>query len=237
LQSPREVMDELTRPEDPPERTQQLMSAAAKQSDQFLSTSPATVRDFVRKVVRRLMVHSETIDLEVSRHALRSALTDNHLAGSNILTDEQNIEDVIRLELKVRVKRCGGEMRLVVQPSLAGRAPSHPVASLLKAVARGRGWYESVVAGEALGRRSIAKRLGLDERYVARILNCSFLAADIVEAIVDGRQPPDLTLENLRGRLPLNWVEQRKRLGFPARIQAETTSLSACRQPRRCRPA
>jgi site-specific DNA recombinase len=122
-----------------------------------------------------------------------------------------------------RVKRCGGEMRLVVPAGLGGRTPSNPLASLVKAVARGRGWYESIVAGEALGRRSIAHKLGLDERYVARILNCAFLAPDIVEAILDGRQPPDLTLEKLRQRLPLDWVAQRKRLGFPARIQAETT--------------
>jgi hypothetical protein len=150
-------------------------------------------------------------------------LTGDHIATSSTLADEQSVDDVIRLEMKVRVKRCGGEMRLVVQPSLAGRAPSNPLASLVKAIARGRAWYELVVAGEALGRRSIAKRLGLDERYVARILNCAFLAPDIVEAILNGTQPSDLTLEKLRQRLPANWAEQRRRLGFSP-LHPATTS-------------
>ena len=63
-------------------------------------------------------------------------------------------------------------------------------------------------------RRSIAAQTGLDERYVGRVLECAFLAPDIVEAILDGRQPHDLTAQKLWHNLPTNWVEQRKRLGF-----------------------
>jgi hypothetical protein len=60
----------------------------------------------------------------------------------------------------------------------------------LKALARARTWHEWILAGEVSGRRAIAQRLGLNERYVSRVLECAFLAPDIVEAILDGRQPP-----------------------------------------------
>jgi len=122
---------------------------------------------------------------------------------------------VIRLEVDARVKRCGGEMRLVVPPALADQAQAHSVASLLKALARGRQWYEWVVAGEVSGRRSIAQKVGLDERYVGRVLECGLLAPDIVQAILDGCQPSNLTFRRLVRRLPLSWVGQRKQLGFP----------------------
>ena len=46
--------------------------------------------------------------------------------------------------------------------------------------------------------------------------NCAFLAPDIVEAILDGRQPADLTVQKLLRSLPLAWAEQRQRLGFRA---------------------
>jgi hypothetical protein len=45
---------------------------------------------------------------------------------------------------------------------------------------------------------------------------CAFLAPDIVKAILDGRQPLDLTFEKLTRRLPADWTQQRKQLGFPA---------------------
>jgi hypothetical protein len=106
-------------------------------------------------------------------------------------------------------------MRLVFPPDHRGQVPSQPASSLLKALARGRQWYEWIVAGEVSGRRSIAEKLGLDERYVGRVLECAFLAPDIVEAILDGRQPPDLTFKKLTHGLPLSWIEQRRELGFP----------------------
>jgi len=54
----------------------------------------------------------------------------------------------------------------------------------------------------------------VDERYVSRILSCAFLAPDIVEAILEGRQPPQLTVEKLRFGAPLLWAEQREQFGF-----------------------
>lgn len=89
--------------------------------------------------------------------------------------------------------------------------------SLIKAVARAHDWYGRVVRGELTGGRSIAQATGLDERYVRHIFRCAFLAPDIVESILDGRQPAEMTLENLRTHLPIEWAAQRRLLGFPAR--------------------
>ena len=123
---------------------------------------------------------------------------------------------MIRLEIEARVKRCGGEMRLVLPVDPLSRTPSHPASSLLKALARARQWNEWIVTGEVSGQRAIAQRLGLDERYVSRVLECAYLAPDIVDAILDGRQPSDLTVARLTGGLSLSWVDQRNQLGFPS---------------------
>jgi site-specific DNA recombinase len=217
LQSSREVMDELCSPGDPVARTQQILVGAAKQFDQLSAGAPAVVKDFVRRVVQRVVVHPDRIEVEVGKQKLRDALTaDPHAPSARPATRqlEQASSDVISLNIKARVKRCGGEMRLVFPPDHPGQAPSLPASSLLKAVTRGRQWYEWIVAGEVSGRRSIAEKLRLDERYVGRVLECTFLAPDIVEAILDGRQPLDLTFQKLTHRLPLSWTEQRRQLGF-----------------------
>jgi hypothetical protein len=86
---------------------------------------------------------------------------------------EQGSSDVISLDIEARVKRCGGEMRLVFPPDHSGPTQA-PASSLLKALARGRQWYEWIVAGEVLGQRAIAQRLGLNERYVGRFWNALF---------------------------------------------------------------
>ena len=218
LQSGREIMDELSLPEDPAARTQQIMAGAAKQFDQLSSGAPTVVQNFVRKVVQRIVVHPDRIEVEVGKEKLRAALTGERHASSRTATQEseQGLSDVIHLDIEARVKRCGGEMRLVFPPDHPGQAPSHPPSSLLKALARGRQWHEWMVAGEVSGQRAIAQRLGLNERYVGRVLECAFLAPDILEAILDGRQPPDLTFKKLTHGLPLSWIEQRRELGFPS---------------------
>jgi site-specific DNA recombinase len=218
VQSGREVMDELCLPEDAPARTQQIMAGAVKQFDQLSSGAPTVVQDFVRRVVQRVVVHSDRIEVEVGKQKLRATLTaDPHASSARPTTQqlEQGSSDVIRLDIEARVKRCGGEMRLVFTPDPRGQVPSQPASSLLKALARGRQWYEWIVAGEVSGQRAIAQKLSLNERYVGRVLDCAFLAPDIVEAILDGRQPSDLTFRKLTHRLPLSWIEQRRELGFP----------------------
>ena len=57
---------------------------------------------------------------------------------------------------------------------------------------------------------------GVTRRYVARLIPLAFLAPDIVEKILSGAQPVDLTTDELTKRihLPLDWAEQRGALGF-----------------------
>jgi hypothetical protein len=175
LQSANEVMDELTRIEDPPAITQQIMAAAGKQAEQLHSGPPSSVQDLVRKVVRRVVIQTDRIEVEFSKSELRTAL-----AGDLCAASRPHSDDVIRRSLEARIRRCGGEMRLVVPSHLTGQAPARLVPSLLKALARGRQWYEWVIAGEVWGRRSIAQKAGFDERHVGQILECAFLAPDIV---------------------------------------------------------
>src|SRR5207248_6042319 len=102
--------------------------------------------------------------------------------------------DLIRLSVKARVKRCSGEMRLVIAPDSPG---SPLVTPMLKAVARAHELREWVLAHGVPNQKTIAKKAGLNVRYFRRVFDSAFLAPDIVEAILDGRHPPDLTVTKL----------------------------------------
>ncbi len=61
---------------------------------------------------------------------------------------------------------------------------------------------------------AIAERAKMSEGYVRRILPLASLAPNIVEAILDGRQPDNLTAGRLEKGFPVDWTEQRRILGF-----------------------
>jgi site-specific DNA recombinase len=105
-------------------------------------------------------------------------------------------------------------MRLIVSPDSKMTLRARVEPALLKAVARAHDWYARILAGEASGPASIAQRTGFNERYVSKVLQCAFVAPDIVEAILQGRQPPNLTFKKLSDNLPMSWIEQRKKLGM-----------------------
>ena len=70
--------------------------------------------------------------------------------------------------------------------------------------------------GKACSVTELAEQHGVDRTDVGRGIPLSFLAPDIVEAILDGRQPTELTAARLKRvrDLPLSWAEQREILGF-----------------------
>jgi len=56
---------------------------------------------------------------------------------------------------------------------------------------------------------------GAAPSYIRRLSRLAFLAPDIQQAIVEGRQPPGVTMERLmRIDLPMSWSGQRRELGF-----------------------
>ncbi len=64
--------------------------------------------------------------------------------------------------------------------------------------------------------KEIARQEDVVSSYVTRLLRLSYLAPDIITAILKGSQPAELTasrLAQLRS-LPLDWAEQRKSLSF-----------------------
>jgi len=87
----------------------------------------------------------------------------------------------------------------------------------LKAVARAHRWFDELSTGKAKSLAQIAKHEGLGVRYVGRLIRLAFLAPDIVESIMRGRQPMNLTAEALTRRveIPFEWRSQKEALNTP----------------------
>jgi site-specific DNA recombinase len=108
----------------------------------------------------------------------------------------------------MQMRRRGVELKMIF-----GGKPSKADPVLLKAVARGYRWFDALKAGKLVP--DIAKEEGIQIGYVRRILQLAFLAPSIVEAIINGTQPADLTTQKLVWtRLDPDWQKQRQQLGF-----------------------
>jgi hypothetical protein len=113
----------------------------------------------------------------------------------------------------LQIRRRGLEMRLVLDDAAP---PSRVDQTLLKTVARAYRWADDLLSGRAPSVGDIARRERVSDRYVWRLIRVGFLAPTIVEAIVDGRQPEELTASTLTQRLdlPALWQAQEQTLGF-----------------------
>ncbi|HSS64253.1 MAG TPA: recombinase family protein [Gammaproteobacteria bacterium] len=113
-----------------------------------------------------------------------------------------------------RIKRRGVEMRLVLDGPGTQAARSDP--ALIKVVARAHRWFDDLVTSRVQSLVEIAKREGVSDRYVSHLMPFAFLAPVILEAILEGAQPVDLTAERLTKytNLPLIWSEQTVLLQF-----------------------
>jgi len=118
------------------------------------------------------------------------------------------------LAIEAKLKRAGGVVHLVVPPNSTGVSSQHPNPSLIKAIARSREWYERVLEEKSWNQKSLSLYAGVTRRYIDKVFPCAFLAPDIVEAILEGRQPRDLTFKKLCSEIPSSWSEQRQRFGF-----------------------
>jgi site-specific DNA recombinase len=113
----------------------------------------------------------------------------------------------------MQIKRRGVELRLLMNGDRGKAQKADP--ALLKAIARAHRWFDDLVTGRVASMAEIGKREGLPKNYVSWLIRLAFLAPDIVEAIIQGNHPPDLTAQTLitrRIELPLQWEAQKPAL-------------------------
>ncbi len=217
LSSPDQLLQAVGVESEDAATTKALIIAGNHFAKLWPAKSQTEQREFLSNIIGRIVVGETSLGITILQPPLREMLLGHRSA--QLAKQEPFLEkwkNVFKLMIDVKVKRCGGEVRLLVPTDSANESPSRPVPSLIKAVARAHRWPEQIIHGEVKGRHSIAQRTGLDERYVGRVLQCALLAPDIVEAILDGHQPADLGIQKLLKNLPLDWSAQRRLLGFPS---------------------
>ncbi|PHK93871.1 hypothetical protein CR162_16515 [Pseudoroseomonas rhizosphaerae] len=125
----------------------------------------------------------------------------------------------ITVRVPLAIRRRGGR-KLVVTPdgSMPGARPARTRAdpALVKALARAFRYRKLLDQGRYGSISEMATAERIDRGYLGRLLQLPLLAPDIIEAILDGRQPADLGLPALLEPFPVEWDRQRASLGTSA---------------------
>lgn len=113
----------------------------------------------------------------------------------------------IRVPLTLR-KRGGRKQVVTPDGACWGQSRLRIDNTMVKAIARAHRWKRLMESGRFASVTELAEAEKINQSYLCRVLRLTLLAPDIVEAILDGRQPRELQLEDLLKPLPAEWKRQ-----------------------------
>jgi hypothetical protein len=120
------------------------------------------------------------------------------------------------ISIPITFLQRGGRKQVLAPPGAAPWSPAPRVdTALVKAIVRAHRWRQMLEDGEHACSAELAKAEKVNDSYVSRILRLTLIAPDITEAILAGRQPSTLQLDDLLKPLPPAWPQQRSALFNP----------------------
>jgi hypothetical protein len=193
-----------------PGAQRRLIARAEQIGRSWPELSAARQHAFLTALIKRIDVGANRIDIHFRRTRLSTLLDTAATALPSATDDETQI-----LSVPIELRRAGREIKMLIDGA-DPFATAKPDARLIKLLIRAHRFNATLVDSDGVSFAALAKRESVSPSYFTRLIRLSYLAPDITQAILDGRQPRDLTADKLlaHSRLPLTWDEQRRVLGF-----------------------
>lgn len=137
---------------------------------------------------------------------------------SRVAGEDWEFDDsTITVRIPMTWKRRGGRKVIIAPDGGDAWAPAkpRPDETLIRALARAHRWKRLLEDGKYRSAGELAEAEKIARSFVNRLLRLTLLAPDIVEAILDGRQPKGMMLEHLTGSMSSVWDEQHERFAHP----------------------
>ena len=187
-----------------------LLSEAHSLAKRLETAAPTLWREELAGILERVTMGTGQIRIRISQSGLMKRL-------GQFPSSKGTRDATWSFEVPYELRNRGRQLR-IVPDTLTTPTDSNPDPTLLKLLRRAHGWRQHLETGSSRTIADLAASNGVTASYFTRVLRIAYLAPDIVEAIIDGKQPPELTANRLvRVKdLPIDWPRQREALGFPA---------------------
>lgn len=127
---------------------------------------------------------------------------------------EKLVNGNIAVTIPIRLK-YDGHKTVIRQPERqTAELDTDTMSPLQKALVQGFQYRDALESGDVANVSELARREGQERAFLFRALSLVNLAPDIIEAILDGKEPSTVTLSRLRKGFPDNWDAQRKFFGM-----------------------
>ena len=115
--------------------------------------------------------------------------------------------ELLSVHVPFTIRKRGGRKMMVLPENAPAYRPRGDEL-IVKALARAYRWRKLLESGQFTTLEELARHEGISASYVSRLMQLNLLAPAIVEAIVEGRQPPELKLKDLLEPFPVEWEGQ-----------------------------
>jgi len=188
------------------------LSKAIDLSGNWAALPLIKIRELVRSVVERVSVRDDVLVATLKPKELAAVL-----AGDNCSMSSDKQLDVIELRAEAKLRRAGKEIRLAIGGGIADNKPDGQMVGLLRDAHATR---NALMTGCDETIDAMAQRLGVKRDYLSAHMRVTYLAPDVVRALIEGRYPEGLTparLLSLCKDLPHDWQLHRAALGLETR--------------------
>jgi hypothetical protein len=180
---------------------------ASALSTRWLTAPPIEMRSLVRDIVEQVLISPHRIDIRLNRAKIAAALQAR-------VQGEPDLDPVI-LSIEAELRRAGKGKRLII----ANDGDAQINQGILALIKEAFAIRNQLLSGSDDSIEAMSARLGMNKGRLSSLVRLSYLAPEIVSALVAGRHPVELTptrLLRLSKDLPHDWQEQRGFLGFGA---------------------
>ena len=166
----------------------------------------------LNKIVERIELERKVIRIHIRLSAIIKLLNPDYGQQTSAVTAS---EDQHVLTCPVQLKRCGIETKLVTSNGPALLSHPESTKAIQKALRRALIWNQALLDGKASTLTELATEENVAQRYICDLIRLAYLAPDIMEAIIAGKIPVDLTLVRLKKGFSMDWQKQRQLLNIP----------------------
>jgi len=208
LASERDIGEALSRFDLDASAVRSAMMKASQLVEGWANLPPIKLRELVRTVVETITVDDDRVVA-----SLKPAEVATILLGDMCYIREAHQPGMIELTIDAKLRRAGKGIRLVVGGGVAAKPDAQMIALLRDAHAT----REALMSGRDETIDAMSRRLGIDRDILSAQMRLTYLAPDIVRALVLGRPAEGLTPAGLLSRckdLPHDWQHQRAVLGI-----------------------
>ena len=161
--------------------------------------------DFVREVLNKAVLYSDRVEIILCKNRLLKTI-------ANIQSSQG--DEAIEIIKKIQIHSTSQSGALIINSFQSHTSKINPF--LVKVIAKSYYWNKLLDEGKAKSSKDIQILEGLtDSSYIRDVLRLKFLSPRITESILEGRQPTDLTVQNIFKIKTLDWAKQEKLFIIP----------------------